>query len=38
MPTFGTQLTEQELHSVVLYERVQFGGLPLEATIAECGL
>jgi len=38
MPTFGTQLTDQELRSVVLYERVQFGRLPLEETIADCGL
>ncbi|MEX1207366.1 MAG: c-type cytochrome [Acidimicrobiia bacterium] len=38
MPAFGTQLSEQELHSVVLYERVQFGGLPLEGVITDCGL
>jgi mono/diheme cytochrome c family protein len=38
MPAFGTQLSAQELHSVVLYERVQFGGLPLEGAMTDCGL
>jgi mono/diheme cytochrome c family protein len=38
MPAFGTQLSEQELHSVVLYERVQFGGLSLEGAMTDCGL
>jgi mono/diheme cytochrome c family protein len=38
MPPFGTQLSEQELHSVVAYERVQFGGLPLDGVLTDCGL
>jgi mono/diheme cytochrome c family protein len=38
MPGFGTQLTEEEIASVVLFERVQFGGLPLESVQADCGL
>lgn len=36
MPAFGNALTEQELRSVVLYERVAFGGQALEAAIADC--
>jgi mono/diheme cytochrome c family protein len=38
MPGFGTQLSEQELRSVAIYERVQFGGVTLEGAIADCGL
>jgi mono/diheme cytochrome c family protein len=38
MPAFGSTLTEQELRSVVLYERVAFGGQPLDEAIADCGL
>lgn len=36
MPGFGNALTEEELRSVVLYERVAFGGQNLEAAIADC--
>jgi mono/diheme cytochrome c family protein len=38
MPGFGSQLTEEEIAAVVLYERVQFGGLPLDSVQADCGL
>lgn len=38
MPGFGDFLTEEELRSVVLYERVQFGGEPLDVALADCGL
>jgi mono/diheme cytochrome c family protein len=38
MPPFGGTLTEEELRSVVLYERVQFGGQPLQEAIVDCGL
>lgn len=36
MPGFGNALTEEELRSVVLYERVAFGGQAVEAAIADC--
>jgi len=36
MPGFGNALTEEELRSVVLYERVRFGGQSVEAAIADC--
>lgn len=36
MPGFGNALTEEELRSVVLYERVAFGGQTVEAAIADC--
>jgi mono/diheme cytochrome c family protein len=38
MPAFGGTLTDVELRSVALYERVQFGGQALEAALADCGL
>ena len=38
MPAFGSVLTEEELRAVVLYERIQFAGLDLDATLADCGL
>jgi len=38
MPAFGSSLTDEELRSVVLYERVRFGGQDLEAALADCGL
>jgi hypothetical protein len=38
MPAFGDVLDEQQLRSVILYERVQFGGQDLGAAIADCGL
>jgi chemotaxis protein histidine kinase CheA len=37
MPGFGA-LSEEELRSVVLYERVQFGGEPLDVALGDCGL
>ena len=38
MPAFGATLTEEQLAAVVLYERVQFGGEPLEEAEIDCGL
>lgn len=38
MPGFEGQLTELEIAQVTLYERVEFGGLEIEATETECGL
>ena len=38
MPPFGTALSDQELRSVVLYERVTFGGQSVADAIADCGL
>lgn len=37
MPSFGG-LTDEQLASVSLYERVQFGGQPLEEAEIDCGL
>lgn len=37
MPGFAS-LSEDELRSVVLYERVQFGGQSLDEALADCGL
>ena len=37
MPGFEGQLSEAEIAQVVLYERVEFGGLDVEAAEAECG-
>lgn len=36
MPTFGNQLTDEQLRAVALYERVAFGGQELEAAKADC--
>ncbi len=38
MPPFGTVLTEEQLASVVAFERVRFGGADPEQTLADCGL
>ena len=38
MPAFGNALTPEELRAVVLYERVQFGGEPVEEAQVDCGL
>lgn len=38
MPGYEAQLTDEEIASVVLYERVQFGGQPLEEAQLDCGL
>jgi hypothetical protein len=38
MPAFGSVLTETELRSVVLFERVQFGGVDIDAALTDCGL
>lgn len=37
MPGFS-QLTDEELRGVVLYERVRFGGEPEDTSLLECGL
>jgi mono/diheme cytochrome c family protein len=37
MPAFGS-MTDEQIASVSLYERVQFGGQPLEEAEADCGL
>jgi mono/diheme cytochrome c family protein len=36
MPTFGTQLSDDELKAVALYERVAFGGQELAAAQLDC--
>ncbi len=38
MPAFGGVLDEEELRAVVLYERVQFAGVDLDAAQLDCGL
>jgi mono/diheme cytochrome c family protein len=38
MPGFGSNLTDDELAAVALYERVQFGGESLDAALTDCGL
>lgn len=38
MPGFGDVSSEEQLRSVVLYERVQFGGQALQEAIVDCGL
>jgi len=38
MPGFGATLTVEELASVVLYERVVFGGADTDAALVDCGL
>ncbi len=38
MPAFGAGLSEEELASVVLYERVTFGGESLDVAQVDCGL
>lgn len=38
MPAFGTSLSDEQLASVALYERVQFGGQPLDEAEIDCGL
>ena len=38
MPGFEGQLTDLEIAQVTLYERVEFGGLEIEAAETDCGL
>lgn len=38
MPGFGASLTEEQLRSVALFERVAFGGADLDEAIDDCGL
>jgi hypothetical protein len=38
MPGFGGTLTEEQLASVVAFERVRFGGGNPDEVLADCGL
>jgi mono/diheme cytochrome c family protein len=38
MPAFEGSLTDEEIRSVVLFERVRFGGQDLAAALEDCGL
>ena len=38
MPAFGASLTEEQLASVVTFERVRFGGADSAETLTDCGL
>ena len=38
MPGFSQSLSDEELRSVVAFERVRFGGAGLDETLADCGL
>lgn len=38
MPAFGGSMTDEQLASVALYERVQYGGQSLEEAEVDCGL
>ncbi len=38
MPAFASVLSEEQLASVVAFERVRFGGADPEQTLADCGL
>ncbi len=38
MPAFGGSLSEEQLASVVAFERVRFGGEPEEEALVDCGL
>jgi hypothetical protein len=38
MPSFSPRMTEQEIRKVVIYERVEFGGLEEETVRADCGV
>lgn len=38
MPDYGDSLSDEDLRSVVLFERVRFGGADLAETLADCGL
>ena len=38
MPNFGGSLSDEDLRSVVTFERVRFGGADLNETLVDCGL
>jgi mono/diheme cytochrome c family protein len=38
MPAFGSSLTEEQVASVVAFERVRFGGGDTETVLTDCGL
>ncbi len=38
MPNFGDSLSDEDLRSVVLFERIRFGGADLNETLIDCGL
>lgn len=38
MPGFGDDLSDEDLRSVIAFERVRFGGADLDETLVDCGL
>jgi len=38
MPSFGSQLSPEQIAAVAAYERVRFGGAPVDETLVACGL
>jgi mono/diheme cytochrome c family protein len=38
MPGFGDSLSDEDLRSVITFERVRFGGADLNETLVDCGL
>ena len=38
MPNFDDSLSDEDLKSVILFERVRFGGADLDETLIDCGL
>ena len=38
MPSFGSQLNPEQIAAVAAYERVRFGGAPVDETLEACGL
>jgi len=38
MPSFGNTLSDEDLRSVVAFERIVFGGAPADETLVDCGL
>jgi len=38
MPSMEDRFTAEEIAAVVLFERVEYAGLPLEETAADCGI
>lgn len=38
MPNFGGSLSDEDLRSVITFERVRFGGADLNETLVDCGL
>jgi mono/diheme cytochrome c family protein len=38
MPGFGSSLSDEQIASVVVFERVRFGGADVDTALADCGL